>query len=107
MNRTDHHPQKAKKNHKQHKPVTRVDNTKAAAADAQVSADQNQGDDVGEGNRAAARRYNEGLAQSEARGDSDALAEEAKEALDGDEGPELEEADEKGKAGEPAVTPRQ
>lgn len=66
----------------------------------------NQGDGVGEGNRAATHRYNDGLAKSVARGDSDALAEEAKRAVDGPEGAELEEAEETAKRGEPKVTSR-
>jgi len=62
-------------------------------------ATQNQGDGVGEGNRAATQRYEKGLHASEQRGDSDALAQKAKEALDGPEGAELRAAEEKGKRG--------
>ena len=67
---------------------------------------QNQGDGVGEGNRAAANRYNDGLAKSLATGDSDELAAKAKAAVDGPEGEELAKAEEIGKRGEPKVTSR-
>jgi hypothetical protein len=93
MNRTDNHPQ-TKKNHKNEKPSQ----TSSKAP--------NQGDGVGEGNRAATRRYNEGLAKSVASGDSEALAKAAKQALDGTEREDLEKAEAEGKRGEPTVTSR-
>jgi len=54
-------------------------------------------DEGGEGNYDATRRYNEGLAKSVEKGDAEALAEKAKKALEGPEGEELRDAEEKGK----------
>ncbi|MFT3764424.1 MAG: hypothetical protein QM820_02735 [Minicystis sp.] len=51
----------------------------------------------GEGNRTAARRYDEGVAETIASGKVDEAAEEAAKALDGAEGEELREAEKKGK----------
>lgn len=53
----------------------------------------------GEGSYSASRRYREGLEESVQRGDSDKLAEEAVEALDGAEGEELRQAEEQAKQG--------
>jgi hypothetical protein len=57
-------------------------------------------DTPGEGNYDASRRYREGLEHSIEKGDADELAEKAKKALDGDEGSELREAEEKGRNAE-------
>jgi hypothetical protein len=59
-----------------------------------------QGDTIGEGNYDASRRYREGLERSIRKGDADELAEEAKRALEGEEGRELRKAEEKGKRAE-------
>lgn len=56
-------------------------------------------DQSGEGNYEASRLYNEGLKKSVEKGDADALAEEARKALEGPEGDELRKADELGKQG--------
>jgi hypothetical protein len=53
----------------------------------------------GEGNRTADRRYREGVQRHVQSGTSEAAAEEAERALDGDEGDELREAEEEGRAG--------
>lgn len=60
---------------------------------------QNQGDQSGEGNYDASRRYREGLEKSVQKGDAGELAEKARKALEGPEGDELREAEEEGKAG--------
>jgi hypothetical protein len=52
----------------------------------------------GEGSYTAARRYREGLERSVREGRSDELAEKAKEALDGPEGIELREAEDRAKS---------
>jgi len=57
----------------------------------------------GEGSYTATHRYNAGLKESMQRGDSDALAQEAKEALDGPEGEELRKAEAEGKRGAPRM----
>ena len=49
---------------------------------------------------AVARRYREGLEKSVEKGNADELAQKAKEALDGEEGEELREAEKKGKQAE-------
>ena len=54
----------------------------------------------GEGSYTATHNYNEGVQESVQRGDTASLAEDAKEALDGEEGSELREAERRGKAGE-------
>lgn len=61
--------------------------------------DPKTNDVQGEGNYDATRRYNEGLGKSVKKGDSDELAEKAKQALEGPEGDELREAEEIGKQG--------
>ena len=60
----------------------------------------NQGDSTGEGNTDAARRYNEGLAASLKKGNTEELAKKAEEALEGSEGAELRAAEELGKHAE-------
>ncbi len=55
----------------------------------------------GEGSYSAAHHYNEGLAKSIREGRSDELAEAAKKALEGPEGPALREAEKIGKSGHP------
>ena len=60
----------------------------------------NQGDQSGEGNYDASRRYREGLEKSVQKGNSEELGKQAKEALDGGEGADLRRADEQGKRGE-------
>lgn len=59
-------------------------------------------DQPGEGNYDASRRYREGLEKSVKKGNAEELAEEAKTALDGDEGDALRRAEEQGKK---AATP--
>ncbi len=59
-----------------------------------------QGDEGGEGNYDASRRYRKGLEESVEKGNADELAEKAKKALEGSEGNELREAEEKGKRAE-------
>lgn len=53
----------------------------------------------GEGNVAADRRYREGVERSVREGDTEQLAQEAAEALDGPEGDSLRAAEEAGKRG--------
>ena len=53
----------------------------------------------GEVSYTAARRYDEGVAQSVAKGDTEKLAKEAAEALDGPQGPELRQAEQAAKQG--------
>lgn len=62
---------------------------------------QNGGDQPGEGNYDASRRYREGLEKSVKKGDAEQLGEEAKKALEGEEGEELRRAEERGKRGAP------
>jgi hypothetical protein len=57
----------------------------------------NQGDQSGEGNYDASRRYREGLEKSVHEGKSEELGKKAEEALEGPEGAELRRADEQGK----------
>jgi hypothetical protein len=57
----------------------------------------NQGDQSGEGNYDASRRYREGLEKSVQKGNSEELGKRAKEALEGSEGADLRRADEQGK----------
>jgi hypothetical protein len=57
----------------------------------------NQGDQSGEGNYDASRRYREGLEKSVQKGNSEELGKQAKEALEGNEGADLRRADEQGK----------
>lgn len=52
----------------------------------------------GEGNYTAARRYNDATTADTKRGMSEALGEDAKEALEGSEGAELRRAEKAGKA---------
>ena len=53
----------------------------------------------GEGNKTADRHYREGVKEHVQSGASEAAAEEAERALEGDEARELREAEEKGKSG--------
>jgi hypothetical protein len=53
----------------------------------------------GEGNRTADRKYREGVRRHVESGASEAAAEEAQRALEGDEAEELREAEEEGRAG--------
>jgi hypothetical protein len=64
------------------------------------------GDEGGEGNYDATRRYREGLEKSIEEGRAPELAEQAKEAAAGPEGEELREAEEKAKRGEIPDTKR-
>jgi hypothetical protein len=57
------------------------------------------GEELGEGNRTAARRYSEGVKKTIENQDIEALAIEAEEALQGEEGEELRAAEQKGKQG--------
>ena len=58
------------------------------------------GDQGGEGNYDASRRYRRGVEESVREGRSAELAEEAKRALEGEGGEELRRADERGKRAE-------
>ena len=60
---------------------------------------QPDGDSIGEGNRDAARRYNQGLEKTIKEGHIGELAEKAKKALEGSEGEDLRRAEEQGKKG--------
>lgn len=53
----------------------------------------------GEGSYTATRRYNAHLRQAVAKGDSEKLAEAARRALEGPEGPELKRAEREAKRG--------
>jgi hypothetical protein len=59
--------------------------------------DEPAGTSEGEGSRTAARRYDEGVAETIASGKVEEAAEEAEKAIDGPEGEALREAEEKGK----------
>jgi hypothetical protein len=58
-----------------------------------------QSKNEGEGNRTADRRYREGVRRHVQSGASEPAAEEAEQALTGDEADELRKAEEEGKAG--------
>jgi len=58
----------------------------------------------GEGSYTAARRYNEGVKRAVDSGKTEELAQKAKEALAGPEGPELERAARIGKKGHPKLS---
>ncbi len=61
----------------------------------------------GEGSYEATHNYSEGVERSVKRGDAASLAEEAKKALDGDEGAALREAERKGRNAEiPSSEPK-
>jgi hypothetical protein len=60
-------------------------------------ADQHTAPNEGEGSRTADRNYREGVAQHVKSGRSEKAAEEAKQALEGDEGDELRRAGEEAK----------
>lgn len=62
-----------------------------------MNKNQNQGDQGGEGNYDATRRYNEGLQKSVEKGNAEQLGEQAKKALEGKEGADLRRAEEQGK----------
>lgn len=62
--------------------------------------EQNDGDRSGEGNYDASRRYREGLEKSVKKGDAEELGEKAKKALEGEEGADLRQAEERGKRGD-------
>lgn len=68
-----------------------------------IPAVANTGEELGEGNRTAAKRYNQDVRKTVETKDVERLATEAAEALEGPEGEELREAEEKGK--EPAKAP--
>jgi hypothetical protein len=59
--------------------------------------DPGHGDRGGEGNPDAARRYDAGVEKSVKEGRTEELAEKAKEALEGDEGASLREAEQQGR----------
>ena len=84
-----HHPREPGGEHRPEGPVPRVVNT---------------GEELGEGNRTAARRYNEGLKRTMETKDTEALAEDARRALEGPEGPLLRDAERRAKKG-PAPKP--
>lgn len=54
-------------------------------------------DEIGEGNRRAAKRYNDGVKDTLESKDTEALADEAAEALDGPEGESLRQAEQEAK----------
>ena len=56
----------------------------------------NNGDKSGEGNYDASRRYRQGLEESVKKGNAEELGEDAKKALDGNEGDALREAEKRG-----------
>jgi hypothetical protein len=56
-----------------------------------------QGDVTGEGNYDASRRYRQGLEQTVKKGNAEELAEQAKKDLEGPQGDELREAEERAK----------
>jgi hypothetical protein len=56
-------------------------------------------EELGEGNRTAAKRYNAGVKETVETKDIDKLAHEAEEALEGPEGDELREAEKRAKKG--------
>jgi hypothetical protein len=60
----------------------------------------------GEGNKTAARRYNQATEQYSKSGRAETAANEAKEALEGPEGDELREAEEAARATEPGSIER-
>lgn len=64
-----------------------------------VSPRNDQSKNEGEGNRTADRKYREGVRRHVESGASEAAAEEAKHALEGDEVDDLREAEAEGKAG--------
>lgn len=74
----------------------------AAEGEAEESRDPNEG----EGNRTAARRYAAGVQRTIQQGDVEEHAEEAAKALDGPEAEELKRAEQQGKRGPSATTPR-
>lgn len=59
-----------------------------------------QGKNEGEGNRTADRQYRENVSRHVKSGKSDAAAEDARRALEGDEADDLREAERHGKAGD-------
>lgn len=65
-----------------------------------------EGDQGGEGNYDASRRYRKGVEQSVQEGNADELAEKAKKALESNEGDELRSAEERGKRGDTSGTKR-
>jgi len=65
-----------------------------------MNPDKKNADLQGEGNYDASRRYREGLEKSVEEGKSEELGKKAEEALEGPEGGQLREADEKGKRSE-------
>ena len=71
----------------------------SAIGDQDYSADQGQSQDQneGEGNRTAARRYNQATEQYARSGKVQPAARKAEEALDSDEGEELNQAEKQGK----------
>lgn len=60
----------------------------------------------GEGNYDATHHYNEGLEKSVKKGNAEELGEKAKEALEGAEGDELREAEERAKHGPQRPAPK-
>ncbi|HEY8076222.1 MAG TPA: hypothetical protein VIF62_18985 [Labilithrix sp.] len=65
-----------------------------------MNPDKKNPDLQGEGNYDASRHYREGLEKSVREGKSEELGKKAEEALEGQEGDALREADEKGKRSE-------
>lgn len=73
----------------------------ATEAEGTAAAGEPGGRDVGgEGNVSADRRYREGVKKTLASGEVEELAEEAARALDGDEGQDLRDAQERARRGE-------
>ncbi len=93
MNKEPQQPNQKQQNQGEPKPQRQTQQ-------GQTQQGQNQGDQGGEGNYDASRRYREGLEGSVKKGNSEELAEEAKKALDGKEGDDLRRAEELGKKAE-------
>jgi hypothetical protein len=76
--------------------------TLPTGADAEATSARGGGerDLGGEGNVSADRRYREGVKETLASGEVEELAEEAARALDGEEGEELRDAQERGRRGQ-------
>jgi hypothetical protein len=76
------------------------------AQDRKTQQNEKNGQLEGEGSYTATRKYNQHLAEHQRTEDVERLAEDAREALEGEEGGELRQAEEKAKQG-PGQTPGQ
>jgi len=75
------------------------------AQEGKTSQNDKNGQLEGEGSYTATRKYNQHLAEHQRTEDVERLAEDAREALEGEEGEDLRQAEEKAKQG-PGRTPR-